>query len=79
MMEQQFAITYRNHVVMEHTLVNDRRILLRKHHTRLAQTVKAGDRLRRFEGLARRVLLRRRVTAVERAAPENKNSTPASP
>ncbi|MNV35559.1 hypothetical protein D3C71_1270070 [compost metagenome] len=69
--EQHFAVADRNHVVVEHALIDHRRVLLGVDHAVIAQAVQTGNGLGRFEGLARRVLLRCRVAGVERAATEH--------
>ncbi len=71
MIEQHFAIAHRDHVVVEHAGIDHRRVLLGEDHAIVFQAVQTGDGLGGFEGLARRVLLRRRVTGVERAAAEH--------
>ncbi|MNE00218.1 hypothetical protein D3C80_926220 [compost metagenome] len=65
--EQDFAVTHRNHVVMEYALVDDGWILLGEDHSLLAQAMQAGNGLRGFEGLPGGIFLRGRVAAVERA------------
>ncbi|MNP12404.1 hypothetical protein D3C76_1046340 [compost metagenome] len=56
---------------MEHTLVDHRRVLLSVDHTLGAKAVQSGDRLAGFQGLPRRVALRRREARVEGAAAEH--------
>lgn len=44
MIEQHLTVADRNHIVMEHTLINDRRVLLAINHAVLAQTVQPRNR-----------------------------------
>ena len=71
MVEQHLAIAHRDHVVVEHTLVDHRRVLLGVDHAGLAQPVQARDGLAGLQGLPRRVARGRREAAVEGAAAEH--------
>ncbi|SST08315.1 Uncharacterised protein [Acinetobacter baumannii] len=70
-MEQHLAIAHRDHIVVEHALVDHRRVLLSVDHSGLAQPVQTRDGLAGFQGLARRIALRRREATVEGAATED--------
>ena len=71
MIEQHLAVTYRDHVVVEHALIDHRWVLLGEDHAVIAQAVQASNGLRGFKRLPRRVLLGSRVAGVECAAPEH--------
>ena len=70
--EQHLAVTHRDHVIVEHALIDHRRVLLGIDHAPVTQAVQAGHRLAGFQGLPRRVALRCREAAVESAAAKDK-------
>jgi len=70
--KQHRAIPHRNHIVVEHALIDHRRILLGIHHASLIQAMQTGNRLAGLQGLPRRITLRCRVARIEGAAPKDK-------
>ena len=63
MMEQHVAVADRNHIVMEHAVVDGRRILLSEYGIFRIQPMQPCNRLAGFEGLAGRISRRRHAAA----------------
>ncbi|MNH19616.1 hypothetical protein D3C79_793570 [compost metagenome] len=63
MVEQQVLVTDRNHIVMEHALVDHRRVLLYEYRMLLIQLMKTSNCLACFTRLACRITRRGRFTA----------------
>ena len=79
MVKQHILVTDGNHVVVEHTLVNDIRVLQNIHHVFVAQTMQTRNRLAGFKGLTSREFLRLRTVVSERVTAVHKNLNTSVP